>query len=192
MKKIMIIIVLFGGILFAEDEDKPVGYVYADMVYFTASKTGTTQNFNPKGMKWAFGYLLGEYTIPMVEIDISTGLEFDFITNTSAHTKSNVISSSTGINLGEVTASIDNIYALYLKTPISIAGKFDFNTFLGMSSSSLTLKNKDFTISDNQTTSFSYGFGLEYMLPQDISLHVSYMQYFANLSSIDIGLGVKF
>lgn len=178
-------------VLFA-DKDQPVGYVYVDTVMYSASKTGTTQNFNPKGMKWAFGYLLGEYTIPVVDIDISTGLEFDFITNTSKHTKPNVISTSTGINLGEVTASIDNVYALYLKTPISIAGKFDFNTYIGMSSSSLTLVNKDFTISDNQTTSLSYGFGLEYMLPLNISIHASYMQYFSNLSSIDVGLGVKF
>jgi opacity protein-like surface antigen len=191
MKKIGLLILLASSFLFSE-EDKPVGYVYVDTVFYTSSKTGTTQNFSPKGMKWAFGYLLGDYTIPFVEIDISTGLEFDFITNTSAHTKSNVISSSTGINLGDVTASIDNVYALYLKTPISVAGKFDFNTYLGMSSSSLTLKNKNFTISDNQTTSLSYGFGLEYMLPQNISIHTSYMQYFSNLSSIDIGLGVKF
>ena len=190
MKKIMMAIVL-SGLLYASD-DKPVGYIYVDSVMYSATKTGTTQNFNPKGMKWAFGYLLGDYTIPYVEIDISTGLEFDFISNTNAHTKPNVISSSTGINLGEVTASIDNVYALYLKTPISIAGKFDFNTYLGMSSSSLTLKNQNFTISDNQTTSLSYGFGLEYMLPKNISAHISYMQYFTNLSSIDIGLGVKF
>jgi opacity protein-like surface antigen len=191
MKKISILLLLLSSLVLAED-DKPIGYVYVDTVMYSSTKTGTTQNFNPKGMKWAFGYLLGEYTIPVVDIDVSTGLEFDFITNTSAHTKENVISSSTGINLGKVTASIDNIYALYLKTPISIAGKFDFNTYVGMSSSSLTLKNKDFTISDNQTTSLSYGFGLEYMLPQNISVHASYMQYFSNLSSIDIGLGVKF
>jgi opacity protein-like surface antigen len=191
MKKINILLLILSSLVLAED-DKPIGYVYVDTVMYSSTKTGTTQNFNPKGMKWAFGYLLGEYTIPVIDIDISTGLEFDFITNTSAHTKENVISSSTGINLGKVTASIDNIYALYLKTPISIAGKFDFNTYIGMSSSSLTLKNKDFTISDNQTTSLSYGFGLEYMLPQNISVHASYMQYFSNLSSIDIGFGVKF
>lgn len=191
MKKISILLLILSSFVLAED-DEPVGYIYVDTVMYSATQTGTTQNFNPQGMKWAFGYLLGEYTIPVVDIDISTGLEFDFITNTSAHTKENVISSSTGINLGKVTASIDNIYALYLKTPISVAGKFDFNTYLGMSTSSLTLKNKDFTISDNQTTSLSYGFGLEYMLPQNISVHASYMQYFSNLSSIDIGLGVKF
>ena len=191
MKKIALIVLILSSIVFAED-DKPVGYIYADKVMYLASKTGTTQNFNPEGLKVAFGYILGDYTIPVVEIDISTGLEFDFITNTSAHTKPNVISSSTGINLGDVTASIDNVYALYLKTPISVAGKFDFNTYLGMSKSSLTLKNKDFIISDNQTTSLSYGFGLEYMLPQNISIHASYMQYFANLSSIDFGFGVKF
>jgi len=191
MKKLNILILFLSSLLLGEDEP-PIGYVYADTVFFAVSKTGTNQNFSPKGMKWAFGYLLGDYTIPVVEIDISTGLEFDFITSTGGHTKSNVISSSTETNLGEVTASIDNLYALYLKTPISVAGKFDFNTYLGISSSSLTLKNKDFTISDNQTTSLSYGFGLEYMLPQNISIHASYMQYFANLSSLDIGLGVKF
>jgi len=191
MKKIILISAMLSASLFAGD-DEPVGYIYADTVMYSATKTGTTQDFNPRGMKYAFGYILGEYTIPVVEIDISTGLEFDFITTTKKHTKSNVISSSTGINLGEVTASIDNVYALYLKTPISIAGKFDFNTYLGMSSSSLTLKNKDFIISDNQKTSLSYGFGLEYMLPQNISVHASYMQYFANLSSIDVGIGVKF
>jgi opacity protein-like surface antigen len=191
MKKVIILVLSLTVFSLAE-EDNPVGYVYVDTVFYSVGKTGTNQKFSPKGMKWSLGYLLGDYTIPFVEIDISTGLEFDFITNTSSHTKSNVISSSTEINLGEVTASIDNIYALYLKTPISIAGKFDLNTYLGISSSSLTLKNKDFTISDNQTTSISYGFGLEYMLPQNISVHVSYMQYFANLSSLDIGLGVKF
>ena len=191
MKKIALSVLILSSIVFAED-DKPVGYIYADKVMYSATNTGTTQTFNPEGLKVALGYILGDYTIPVVEIDISTGLEFDFITNTSAHTKSNVVSSSTGINLGDVTASIDNVYALYLKTPISVAGKFDFNTYLGMSSSSLTLKNKDFTISDNQTIGLSYGFGLEYMLPQNISIHASYMQYFANLSSIDIGFGVKF
>jgi len=190
MKKIIILIILSTWLL--SKDDKPVGYIYVDTVMYTASETGTNQNFNPKGMKWAFGYLLGEYTIPVVEIEIATGLEFDFISNTSKHTKSDVISSSTEINLGDVTASIDNVYALYLKTPISVAGKFDFNTYIGMSSSSLTLVNKDFKISDNKTTSLSYGFGLEYMLPQNISVHASYMQYFSNLSSIDIGLGVKF
>jgi len=191
MKKTIIISGILSALLFAGD-DEPIGYIYADMVMYSASKTGTTQDFSPRGMKYAFGYILGEYTIPFIEIDISPALEFDFITTTKKHTKSNVISSSTGINLGEVTASIDNVYALYLKTPISIAGKFDFNTYIGMSSSSLTLKNKDFTVSDNQKTSLSYGFGLEYMLPQNISLHATYMQYFANLSSIDVGLGIKF
>lgn len=191
MKNISTLILLLSSLLFSE-EDAPVGYVYADTVFYSLSETGTTQNFSPKGMKWAFGYLLGEYTIPVVEIDVSAGLEFDFITSTSAHTKSDVISTSTEINLGDVTARIDNIYALYLKVPVSIVGKFDFNTYLGMSSSSLTLKNEDFTISNNQTTSISYGFGLEYMLPQNISIHANYMQYFANLSSLDIGLGVKF
>lgn len=191
MKKIIVTVLVSSLGLFADD-DKPVGYIYADTVMYNATNTGTTQNFSPKGLKLAVGYLLGEYTIPVIDIDISTGLEFDFITSTLAHTKSNVISSSTGINLGDVTANMDNVYALYLKTPISIAGKFDFNTYIGMSTSSLTLKNKDFTISDNQTTSLSYGFGLEYMLPQNISVHASYMQYFANLSSIDVGFGVKF
>ena len=187
----MLVSLVLNSLIFAED-DKPIGYIYADRVMYSVSSTGTTQNFNPKGLKLAFGYILGDYTVPVVEIDISTGLEFDFITNISSHKKSNVISSSTDINLGDVTASIDNVYALYLKTPISVAGKFDFNTYLGMSSSSLTLKNRDFIISDNRKTSLSYGFGLEYMLPQNISIHASYMQYFANLSSIDIGLGVKF
>ena len=191
MKKLIILMLFLNSFLLGED-DAPVGYIYADTVFFSVSKTGTNQNFSPKGMKWAFGYLLGDYTIPVVEIDISTGLEFDFISSAGGHTKSNVISNSTDINLGEITAKMDNVYALYLKTPISVAGKFDFNTYLGMSSSSLTLKSKEFTISDNQTTSLSYGFGLEYMLPHDISLHASYMQYFANLSSFDIGLGVKF
>jgi len=191
MKKITILILLLSSMLFAED-DGPVGYIYTDMVYYNVSDTGTNQNFSPEGMKWAFGYILGEYTIPVVEIDITTGLEFDFISSTNSHKKSNVISDSTEVNLGDVTASIDNIYALYLKTPISVDGKFDVNTYLGFSSSSLTLKNKDFTISDNQTTSLSYGVGLEYMLPKNISIHASYMQYFSNLSSIDIGVGVKF
>jgi len=191
MKKIIILILFLSSFLLGE-EDTPVGYIYSDTVFFSVSKTGTNQNFSPKGMKWAFGYLLGDYTIPVVEIDISTGLEFDFISSAGGHTKSNVISNSTDINLGEITAKMDNVYALYLKTPISVAGKFDFNTYLGISSSSLTLKSKDFIISDNQTTSLSYGFGLEYMLPHDISIHASYMQYFANLSSFDIGLGVKF
>jgi len=191
MKKLTILMLFLNSFLLGED-DAPVGYIYSDTVFFSVSNTGTNQNFSPKGMKWAFGYLLGDYTIPVVEIDISTGLEFDFISSAGGHTKSNVISNSTDINLGEITAKMDNVYALYLKTPISVAGKFDFNTYLGISSSSLTLKSKEFTISDNQTTSLSYGFGLEYMLPHDISLHASYMQYFANLSSFDIGLGVKF
>lgn len=191
MKKLNILILLISSLLFGEDES-PTGYIYADTVFFTVNKTGTNQNFSPKGMKWAFGYALGDYTLPVVEMDISTGLELDFISSAGGDTKSNVISNSTEINLGEVSASMDTLYALYLKTPISIAGKFDFNTYLGLSHSSLTLKNKDFTISDNQTTSLSYGFGLEYMLPQNISIHASYMQYFANLSSLDIGLGVKF
>jgi len=191
MKKLTILILFLSSFLLGE-EDGPVGYIYSDTVFFSVSKTGTNQNFSPKGMKWAFGYLLGDYTLPIVEIDISTGLEFDLISSAGSHTKSDVISNSTDINLGEITARMDNVYALYLKTPISVAGKFDFNTYLGISSSSLTLKSKEFTISDNQTTSLSYGFGLEYMLPQDISVHASYMQYFANLSSFDIGLGVKF
>ena len=190
MKKI-IIFLLFSCILNAED-DAPMGYIYVDTVLFSTSNTGTTQDFNPRGMKWAIGYLLGEYSIPIVEIEISTGLEFNYISNSKTAVKDDVISTSTEVNLGKVATSIDNIYALYLKTPISVAGKFDFNTYLGLSSSSLTLKNKNFLISDNKKTSLSFGFGLEYMLPQNISIHASYMQYFSNLSSIDIGLGVKF
>jgi len=190
MKKIIYIMFLFTVFLFSEE--KPKGYIAYDYSILSFSETGTNKDFSLKGAKWSLGYTLKKFEIPYLEIEIDSAIELCYISSIKSDVQNNVVSDSTNVRYDEVSARLNELYAAYLKTPLDIGERVDLNLLVGASYSGITLNNQKFTIKNNETTSLSYGIGLEYMLPKNILIHGSFMQYFNNLSSLDVGIGMKF
>lgn len=189
MKKI-ILLCLLSLLLLAEEN--PKGYVNFDFCTLLFQSTGVNKNFTPKGVKWTAGYNLKKFTVPYLDMEINSAIEGLMITSTGSSTQNNSIGLISDVNYGEITATLGHLYAMHLKTPLSIGERLDINIFLGTSHSEMILQNENFDTLTNTNTSLSYGLGVEYMLPKNISTHASFIQYFNNLSSIELGLGVKF
>lgn len=189
MKKLFIFI-LISISLWAEKT--PKGYIHFDFCTMLFQSTGVNKNFTPKGVKWTAGYHLKEFMIPYLEIEINSAIEASIISSTASSKQDNSIGLISDVNYGEITSTLGHLYAMHLKTPLSIGERLDINIYLGTSHSEMILQNQNFDTLTNTNTSLSYGLGVEYMLPKNISTHASFIQYFNNLSSIEFGLGVKF
>lgn len=190
MKKILFVLYILTISLLAEE--KPKGYIAYDHATLLFSATGTNKDFTLEGSKWSLGYTLKKFTVPYFDIEIDSAIELCYISNTKSDRKDGVVSNSTGVRYDDVSVRLNKLYAAYLKTPLDIGDRLDLNLLVGSSYSGVSINNENFHIKDNYTTSLSYGIGLEYMLPKNVLIHGSFMQYFNNLSSLDVGIGIKF
>lgn len=184
MKHILIIVILLNISLFSGEN--PKGYIQYNKAFIKFSDIKTKEDFSPQSDIWTIGYMLKKFTIPYLDIKIDSALEASFLSNTKMDLVEDVK------HYGDVQAGIEELYALHFKVPLKIGNNLDLNIYGGVSYGGMTFHIADDTINDNLDTSLSYGLGLEYILPRNVYINVKYMEYFKNLTSLEVGFGIKF
>jgi len=182
MVKKMFSLVLFSTFVFAET---PKTYINMNHVLLKYTDNGTTSDFKPTGFKWTAGYLVKDFDF------VSFGLEASAMLGVNNDSKSSVTLSN-GNTLTNAQASLDKLYNIQLKTIIPLVDKLNANVYLGGSRVKMLTNADSFTGSSGWNSAFSYGAGLEYWFPSNISFNLDYMQYFKNLNALEIGVGFKF
>lgn len=185
MKNLLIIVLLLTSMTFAKD--KPKGYIQISTASLTFDDIGTGVTFSPKALVWTAGYQLKEFTIPFLDVKISSALELNLISTRELDTVKNIK------HYGTVTTSLNNYYSGYLKVPLPIGDYLDLNLYGGLSYAGSThfLETGE-TIENEFEAKLSYGVGLQYSLPKNVYVHIRYMQQYKNLNAIEFGFGIKF
>lgn len=182
MHKLLVTMLMFSTAVLAENPK-----VYLDMspIWSNYESKGISSEFKPTGFKWTAGYVVKEFSW------LSVAVESSVILGVNTDTKSTVQNSS-GETFNNAQVGIDQLYSLNVKGMFPLTQSMNANLYVGAT------RGKIFSSSDNSTyhasydNSVSYGAGLEYWFPADVSLYVNYMQYFKNLDAIEVGVGFRF
>ncbi len=180
--KILLSSILLSTLLLAET---PKAYIDMNHVWLNYSNNGTTTDFKPTGFKWTGGYVLKDFDFASVAIEGSLMLG---VNNDS---KSNVTLSN-GNSLTNAKATLDKLYSLHIKGILPITKGFNANLYLGGTRGKLLSSSNQSKSKSSFENSFSYGGGLEYWTPANVSVYANYMQYFKNLDAIEVGVGFRF
>lgn len=182
MKKLLVLPIIVSGVLLAET---PKVYVDLNPVLLNYTDNGVKNDFDIKAFKWSLGYLIKDLDI------VTLGVEGSALLGYGADKRSRVTNSDREI-FTNATSYLDSLFALHLKGIVPINNNFHLNTYLGGSQAKLDSIATEFESSGKWDRSLSYGVGLEYWSSANVSIHANYMQYFKNLSAIEVGLGFKF
>lgn len=151
--------------------------------YLTYESKGVKPKFHIVGEKYTLGYTIKSYGIYTASIEGS-------IIVAGSDKKASITNSYGTFKNAEVT--MEQLYSLHLKNQFDFTNTLNGSFYMGVtrgkiySSSNRGVSNKKFE------NSFSYGVGLEYKLNPQVSMQVNYMQYYKNLSSVEVGLVLKF
>ena len=146
---------------------------------------GMSSDFKPTGFKWTAGYVVKEFCYA------SMALEGSAILGVNSDKKSTVQNSS-GETFNNAQVRIDKMYSVNVKSMFPLSQSFNANLYLGGTMAKVLSSSDNFSSKSSFENSFSYGAGLEYWSSADVSLQVKYMQYFKNLSAVEVGVGFKF
>lgn len=182
MQKILFLSALVSGLLLAET---PKTYIDMSSVLLNYSNNGTTTDFKPTGFKWTMGYVVSDFTYASVALEGSAMLGVD-------NDRKSTVQNSNGDTFTNAQVSIDKMYSLNVKGMLPLSQSFTANLYLGGTRGKVWSSSNNSTSNSSFENSFSYGAGLEYYLPADVSLYANYMQYFKNLSAVEFGLGFRF
>ena len=180
--KILLSSILLSSVLFAEI---PKAYIDMNYVLLNYSDNGTTSDFKPTGFKLAGGYILKDFNF------VSFAVEGSLMLGVDNDSKSNVTLSNEN-TLTNAEASLDKMYNLQIKTIVPIVDNLNANVYLGGSRVKILTSANNFTGSNSWSNSVSYGTGLKYWFPSNVSLRLDYMKYFKNIEAVEIGLGFRF
>ncbi len=180
--KILLSSILLSSFLFAET---PKAYIDMNYVWANYSNNGTTTDFKPTGVKWTGGYVVKTYPYLSVAVEGSAMLGVNSDTKSTVH-------NSSGATFHNADVSIEKMYSLNLKTIIPLSNSFNVNVYLGGTRGEVSSFSDESNSKGGFENSFSYGAGLEYWTPADVSVYANYMQYFKNLDAVEVGVGFRF
>ena len=182
MNKLLVSIWMLTGIVVAENPK-----IYLDMspIWFNYESKGVSSDFNPNGFKWTMGYELKDFSFASVAIEGSAllGIEND---------KKSSITNSSGVTFTNAKVTVDKIYSLHLKGMFPLSNSLNANIYMGETRGKISSSSDQSTSNSSFENSFSYGAGLEYWMPANVSLYANYMQYFKNLDAVEVGVGFRF
>ena len=178
LKKILIISILFSNLLSAK--------MYTDLKYalLNCSKNETNKDFKINGYKLALGYMFEN--LPYIDIGIENSILY------ANGRERDSVDFKDETSLKNASINIDFLYAIHLKATTQIVDILYGTIYLGVDTARVGTAASDYTNSNSWDSSFSYGVGLEYWIPMDVSIQLSYMSYFNNLDGIEFGFGLKF
>ncbi|CAA6799321.1 MAG: Unknown protein [uncultured Sulfurovum sp.] len=182
MHKSLIIILVSSSVILAQS---PKVYLNMSPIWSSYESKGITSEFKPTGFKWTAGYVVKEFSYASLALEGSAILGVN-------NDKKSTVQNSSGETFNTAQVSIDKMYSLNVKSMFPLTQSFNANLYVGGT------RGKVFSSSDESTSkgafesSISYGAGLEYWTPVDVSLYANYMQYFKNLDAIEVGVGFRF
>jgi len=182
MKSLLITMLITSSAVVAQESK-----VYIDMspIWMKYESSGVSSDFKPTGFKWTAGYKVKDFSF------VTLAVEGSAILGVNSDKKSTMTNSS-GATFTNAEVRVDKMYSLHLKSMFPLSNAFNANVYIGgttgkvISSSDQSVSNSSFE------NSFSYGAGLEYWTPENVSLYANYMQYFKNLNAIEVGVGFRF
>lgn len=151
--------------------------------YLTYESKGVKPKFHTVGEKYTLGYIVKSYGLYTASIEGSIVLA-------GSDKKASVTNSYGTFKNAEVT--IEQLYTLHIKNQFNFSTKLNGSFYIGAT------RGKVYSSSDRGVSkkkfenSFSYGAGIEYKLNQQVSIQANYMQYYKNLSSVEVGFVLKF
>ena len=181
MKKITFGLLVMCGILSAQEIQ---GFYFGlAPAYLTYESKGVKPRFNTVGEKYTLGYTIKSYGIYTASIEASILLA-------GSDKKASVTNSYGTFKNAEVT--IDQLYSLHLKNQFSFSNKFNGSFYIGVTRGKIYSTSNRSVSPKKFENSFSYGAGIEYKLNPQVSIQANYMQYYKNLSSVEVGFILKF
>jgi len=186
MIKRVLIIALISTSLFSDTAKKYIDFEYALLNYYNS---GTNKDFQLNGYKLTAGYMLFDFSY--LDIGVESSILF-----TKGETQ-RLVTIDNGVNingttLNDATVDVDFLYTGYIKATAPIVDILYGNLYFGWDRAKISSKATDYETYSKWENSFSYGIGLEYLIPMGVSLKLNYMSYFNNLNSVEFGFGFKF
>ena len=184
MKKTIIVTLLFITGLNAENQESYITLA-PNMFYHEQSGTGTDSDFQSTAFKWTFGkeiYQTEKYGV---------FLEGSALLGVDEKEKSLVVRTHGG-TLSHAGIRVDQLYNLNLKVAVSLTEQLDVNGYTGVSRGKTVATATNYTGMNDFKNSFSFGGGMAYWFDPQVGAYVNYMQYFSNLSAVEVGLGFRF
>lgn len=184
MKKVIISSVLLATLLCAET---PSHYITLSPVVLNhdESGNGTQSDFQSSGFKWTLGQTL------LTTEGYHLNIEGSFMTGVTDQEKTTVIRDQGGI-LNHAAIQLDKLYNLNLKAGMTLLPKLNINGYLGASRAKTIATADNYDETNSYNTSLSYGLGIMYQFHPEVSLYANYMQYFADLTAVEVGVGFRF
>jgi len=185
IKRILLLIILISTLSFGKMLKKYINFEYAILNY---SNSGTDKDFQLNSYKLTAGYMLFDFSY----LDI--GIENSIIVAKGETQRVVTINGETidETTLNDATVDVDFLYTAYLKATTPIIDILYGNLYFGWDRAKISSKATDYETYSKWENSFSYGIGLEYLIPMGVSLKLNYMSYFNNLNSVEFGFGFKF
>ncbi len=181
MKKSLLLCLGLSSAIFATDPN-----VYVDMspTFMKYDSKGVSSSFKPTGFKWTSGYEVKDFSFVALAVEGSAilGVNSD---------KKSTITNSSGATFSNAEVMVEKIYSLHLKSMFPLSSSFNANVYLGGTRGKVISSSDQSTSNSSFENSFSYGAGLEYWTPANVSLYANYMQYFKNLDAIEV-VGFRF
>ena len=180
--KILLAFIVISNLLFSK--------TYSDIKYtkLSYSKNGTNKSFKLDGYKLTVGEMFEDLLKDFSTISI--GVENSILIAGGTNISSVGYRDDTVLNRASV--DVDFLYALHLKATAPLVDFLHGNIYLGLDTAKVGARATNYANSSGWDSSISYGFGLEYWIPADISIQLSYMSYFDNMDGVEFGLGFKF
>ncbi len=154
-------------------------------IWMKYESSGVSSDFKPTGFKWTAGYEVKDFPFVALAVEGSAilGVNSD---------KKSTITNSSGATFTNAEVTVDKMYSLHLKSMFPLSSSVNANVYIGGTRGKISSSSDQSSSNSSFENSFSYGAGLEYWTPANVSLYVNYMQYFKNLDAVEFGVGFRF
>jgi len=182
INQIVLISVAVSSLLSAETKKT---YINMSHSWLTHSENGTVSDFNPTGFKWTIGQELINFK------GINIAVESTVMLGVNNDKKTSVASTATG-TFSNASIALEKLYNVNLRVQKEVLKDLSLQAYLGVS----RIKMIPLAINNRPTRTYenglSYGAGISYDFLPNVSVNFKYMQYFKNLSAIEVGMGFRF
>jgi len=182
MLKTMILSILTLSLANAQDTKT---YIDLGTMAMNYTDNGTLTDLKPVGVKWTVGYVIKDFD------KFSLGVETSFATGAKSSKKS-TITTTNGVVLTNSETTLEELFNANIKTIVPLKENFNANIYVGATRAKLLSIADGYASKNKYDNSISYGAGVEYWFPKNISIYGDYMQYFDNVNAIEIGIGFRF
>jgi opacity protein-like surface antigen len=187
LKKITLISLLTSSLLVAETKETylNMSHSWLSHSWLSHSDNGTVSDFNPTGFKWT----IGQELTSIKGIDIA--VEPTVMLGVTHDKKASVASATTG-TFSNASIALDKLYNVNLRVQKEVLKDLSLQAYLGVSRAKMIALAINNTPNQTYENALTYGAGISYEFLPDVSVNLEYMQYFKNLSAVELGLGLGF